>query len=1088
MAENQNNFNNNQKKSTNKANTKTNEKGKKSVVGVVAVMLLLVALITGCYISYLNGWLDPIIDKISPSTSITSEGFNTPSENLISKMPTLSAETSDIPIVDPAETSAISPVSIEETVVSVPELGDFNRPDEMKATVVTPGVDFYTNAAATEEELEKEVTTMLSDLKEKSFNTMILNVNTPTHELYTSARYPDGNSGSLLNTLISKAKEEDIYVYAQYSLNPATDEKEAEEINSALLNAVQEDVSTLAKNYAFDGILFSEYENNATSLSYNEYISLGNGMGYRNYMLSRSKALYETAATAVHDTNENMQAGLLVEQVWANGDQNTQGSETKSTYQEFFDGYVDTKALASSGLADFIMVNTNTTTTSTEIPFNTVAAWWGNVAQSTNIPMYVIYPTDKLGTKEEGWKDSNQLSEQIELAKAAPNYGGSVFDSLKAVQSDKSGSADAAIKTLSSDKTEVTSSEETVKETYVAKELTVNNPEKTDFTTAEPTINIRGAADPNSSATINGTALPLDANGYFSYKASLKAGKNTFTLTQNDKSVVLNITRTVKVIQSVAPTGAISAEGGTQMTVTAYVYEGSTVTAYVGGTALPVMEKDTTADDSVEGDSQYVRYVGTFTVPAATASAQNLGAVSVKATYEGASESATGGTVTVNKKVQEVAASVPAEGGKISGKVVSVVSNNAETFSIKTSDDVSSSDCYPLPKGAVDRIVSDKLSYTENGKTYEYYVLASGNRVYANSISSTGADSLDSNAVTGMTIRNDGRYTYVILANTGKPSYKMTKSGGKVSIALSDTSSVCDGLPSLTKTPLFSSATWSGSTLNLGIKNEFKGFYPYYEGNNLVLRFRNPVSAGNAIVVLDPGHSDNDPGAPGFFAGMDERELNRAVTNKTASILQNSGVRVLVVPTSGTTSLQSRVDYASSNGADLFISIHHNSSPNASATGTEVYYFNDASKSLASNVASGISSSAGMTNRGARYSYYYVTRHQMFPAILAECGFVTSQSEYNRLIQDSTQTAIASGIASGAISYLNSGYASSETGDQSAGGGSAATTNGAEGDTSVADGTTTTPEQPSTQAEASSPGESSSDGIVDVTPVPWTDD
>jgi len=112
----------------------------------------------------------------------------------------------------------------------------------------------------------------------------------------------------------------------------------------------------------------------------------------------------------------------------------------------------------------------------------------------------------------------------------------------------------------------------------------------------------------------------------------------------------------------------------------------------------------------------------------------------------------------------------------------------------------------------------------------------------------------------------------------------------------------------------------------------------------------------------------------------------------------------------------------------LFVSVHHNTSPNTKANGVEAYYFSNQSKSLASSVAAGISNSAGMTNRGGKYSTYFVTRHQHFPSILVECGFLSNQTEYNRLIESSTQEQIAKGLSDGIIAYLNNSYISAPIG------------------------------------------------------------
>ena len=49
---------------------------------------------------------------------------------------------------------------------------------------------------------------------------------------------------------------------------------------------------------------------------------------------------------------------------------------------------------------------------------------------------------------------------------------------------------------------------------------------------------------------------------------------------------------------------------------------------------------------------------------------------------------------------------------------------------------------------------------------------------------------------------------------------------------------------------------------------------------------------------------------------------------------------------------------------------------------------------------------------------YYVTRVQEYPAVLGELGFVSNESDYYKLIQNSYQYSIASGIADSISSYL----------------------------------------------------------------------
>ena len=186
------------------------------------------------------------------------------------------------------------------------------------------------------------------------------------------------------------------------------------------------------------------------------------------------------------------------------------------------------------------------------------------------------------------------------------------------------------------------------------------------------------------------------------------------------------------------------------------------------------------------------------------------------------------------------------------------------------------------------------------------------------------------------------------------------------------------------------------------------GFTSWYDGDILVLQFNNPAMVsssgglGGTRIVVDPGHSVTDPGALGFHPSYPEQVINYGIARQLKSILQDWGASVLMIDTqSSSVSLQSRVAQAAEYEPHLFVSVHNNSATDSSTKGTEVYYFNAFSSSLASKVSSGISSAFGTTNRGAKFGRYYVTRTNQFPAILAECGFVSNQSEYEKLLSKS---------------------------------------------------------------------------------------
>ena len=91
-------------------------------------------------------------------------------------------------------------------------------------------------------------------------------------------------------------------------------------------------------------------------------------------------------------------------------------------------------------------------------------------------------------------------------------------------------------------------------------------------------------------------------------------------------------------------------------------------------------------------------------------------------------------------------------------------------------------------------------------------------------------------------------------------------------------------------------------------------------------------------VVLDAGHGGKDPGAVGKFS--QEKDLNLKLVLEIGKKLNEQYPDVNVVYTRSTDvfiPLQTRADIANKNNADLFISIHTNSSENKAPRGVETF-------------------------------------------------------------------------------------------------------------------------------------------------------
>ena len=97
---------------------------------------------------------------------------------------------------------------------------------------------------------------------------------------------------------------------------------------------------------------------------------------------------------------------------------------------------------------------------------------------------------------------------------------------------------------------------------------------------------------------------------------------------------------------------------------------------------------------------------------------------------------------------------------------------------------------------------------------------------------------------------------------------------------------------------------------------------------------------GLRTVVIDPGHGGKDPGALGQNSSSHEKHVVLAISKLLGNKIKEAypGVKVIYTRSNDTfVGLHDRAMVARNNNADLFISIHCNSSSNKSAYGSSVH-------------------------------------------------------------------------------------------------------------------------------------------------------
>jgi N-acetylmuramoyl-L-alanine amidase len=167
------------------------------------------------------------------------------------------------------------------------------------------------------------------------------------------------------------------------------------------------------------------------------------------------------------------------------------------------------------------------------------------------------------------------------------------------------------------------------------------------------------------------------------------------------------------------------------------------------------------------------------------------------------------------------------------------------------------------------------------------------------------------------------------------------------------------------------------------------------------------ASLAGKIFVVDPGHGTRYPdgsllnvGAVGPD-GVEEQKVVLAVGEDLAARLRAAGARVVLTRSyaapyrTGTDKrLDNRARAALANklGASAFIALHADSSPDASAHGTSVFWLRPNSVALANAVRARLAP-LGLGESQFRARDLAVTNEARVPAVLVELGFVSNPKE-----------------------------------------------------------------------------------------------
>lgn len=228
--------------------------------------------------------------------------------------------------------------------------------------------------------------------------------------------------------------------------------------------------------------------------------------------------------------------------------------------------------------------------------------------------------------------------------------------------------------------------------------------------------------------------------------------------------------------------------------------------------------------------------------------------------------------------------------------------------------------------------------------------------------------------------------------------------------------------------------------------------------------------SSNFVVVIDPGHGGRDPGS--LRGSIKEKEINLAVALELGKLIESNSPDVKVVYTRKTdvfVALEKRTKIANQNKANLFISIHTNSTAakTTRAVGADTYILGLArsaenlavakrensvikleddyttkyegfdpdspesyiifefmtnhhmqqSLDVASHIQGAFKTDAKRVDRGVRQAGFLVLRESGMPSILIELGFINNPVEAKYLNSTNGQKNMAAAIYNGFKKY-----------------------------------------------------------------------
>jgi N-acetylmuramoyl-L-alanine amidase len=207
---------------------------------------------------------------------------------------------------------------------------------------------------------------------------------------------------------------------------------------------------------------------------------------------------------------------------------------------------------------------------------------------------------------------------------------------------------------------------------------------------------------------------------------------------------------------------------------------------------------------------------------------------------------------------------------------------------------------------------------------------------------------------------------------------------------------------------------------------------------------KTPPGFNVKTICLDPGHGGRDPG--NRAGSNEEKKYTLLLAQEASAQLKAAGFNVVLTRGSDTfVDLPARPDVARRRNADLFVSLHFNSTEEGrnEVKGTEIYCLTPAGATstnargegdtrwvvgnrndeknmlLAYQMQKSYTKNLDVEDRGVKRARFQVLREVTVPAILIEGGFMSHPTEARKIYDPAYRKQMARAIVEGIVAYKN---------------------------------------------------------------------